>query len=548
MPRVGSSELNRPSPSTDLDGLYLYFYPRFDALSLPRSVAEIAVSSEEIDFLIRWVSDLYGKHKNWCDRDWPEDRGNGIWASDREMFGAIFLILAAEKCREDSGEDSVWPSVAAAFSGDKVSFSYLFGGGRQPSETCKAAVSAAVRRLGLRNLIDRYGTQKYFDTVKLQFGFTRKGALAQLPDWLMDIGIPMAIRILCGDEQEYVDLRSESFSQMWKALRDFNRGRSSETYTRAILLDSPWVKSYWVDQVLEAAAYTSTRVISIAAGQDLRSMDGQTICQPILKWDAGSKPRIQLRLDEEHIRDLVVGSEISSIDFVVDNVRVGRWLAQEDGCWSGPRIVPCEPGTSNSRPNLRPKVLSVTSDGIQVAEIDLSSVGLDEPLLLFELRGGTSIDPSSALDANRDYALVCDSDLKAIGVNQPLSLSSRNVYRVPVPVPEQLQVHCDGAVFWEPRIRSRIVHPMPRPVLRTFNQSPVDIGSRAELLVNGVPDETTKVSLFVGHRSYTTEKVADGWRTKDPIEITLDLALGLEPVRAMVDYAGRSRATSLQMA
>src|ERR1700689_1953221 len=108
-----SISADRLPTSAQLADLYLHFQARFSKLPTPRSVAEIFVSDAELHSLIEWFSALYGKPRNWCERDYVEDLGNGVFASDREIFGALFLILGAEVCRKSSTEDAVWPAVAA---------------------------------------------------------------------------------------------------------------------------------------------------------------------------------------------------------------------------------------------------------------------------------------------------------------------------------------------------------------------------------------------------------------------------------------------------
>ena len=134
--------------SMELEDLYLYFHSRFSKLPHPRSVAEIGVAANEIQFLIQWFSNLYGKPRNWCERDYVDTLPGGVLASQREMFGALLLTLAAEICRGEGGEDAVWPKVTSILRADKFSFPYLFSSANQPSELAKAALGAGARRLG----------------------------------------------------------------------------------------------------------------------------------------------------------------------------------------------------------------------------------------------------------------------------------------------------------------------------------------------------------------------------------------------------------------
>ena len=100
----------------------------------------------------------------------------------------------------------------------------------QPTSSCKDAIAAGARRLEFRNLIDRYGTQEYFETLKLQVGFTLKGAARRLPEWLDGQGPPTAVQILNGSKSEFIELKLESasFAKLWKTLQDHRRNRVSE--------------------------------------------------------------------------------------------------------------------------------------------------------------------------------------------------------------------------------------------------------------------------------------------------------------------------------
>src|SRR5262249_44757364 len=142
--------------------------------------------------------------------------------SSREMFGALFLITASEVCRDRCGEDVIWPTVAAAFSINKTTHSVLFSN-QHPTEISKTAMAAGARRLGLRNLIERDGKQEYFDTLKLQIGFTFEGATRRLPEWLDGFGQTTAVKLLNGFESDptLLGLASTSFRDLWHTLREF---------------------------------------------------------------------------------------------------------------------------------------------------------------------------------------------------------------------------------------------------------------------------------------------------------------------------------------
>ena len=90
------------------------------------------------------------------------------------MFGALFLILASEIGRDHCSEESLWPA-SPKDSGRTRRLTQFSLANDHPTELCKIAMAAGVRKLQLRNLIDRSGKQEYFDTIKLQIGFTYQG-------------------------------------------------------------------------------------------------------------------------------------------------------------------------------------------------------------------------------------------------------------------------------------------------------------------------------------------------------------------------------------
>jgi len=302
-------------PSMELEHVFLRFLERFEVLPRPKSVAEARITANEFQGLALWFSERRGFPRIWCESTWQVDLANGVSALQQEMFGTLLLILASEICRDKSNDDAVWPEVTAVLKADKVSFPALFGGG-QPTAACKRALAAGARRLNLRNLIDRYGMQEYFDTLKLQFGFTRRGAVRRLPEWLDGLGLPIAVKILSGVEPEYGDLKSSSFAELWKTLQDFRRSRVSEEHTSAILQASPWIRPQWTPELLLAAKLRPNRTPFASTIAETFAHPSEPVCEPILQWDYPSKPRLVLRLNEEKICQTL--GESDSATFAID--------------------------------------------------------------------------------------------------------------------------------------------------------------------------------------------------------------------------------------
>ena len=115
------------------------------------------------------------------------------------MFGSILICAAAEVCREESREDSVWPAIRRILADSPELQGELFLSNGQPSSLTKDVITDAVRALNLRHAMDIEGTQQWFTTIKLQFGFTYRGAKNRLAEWLVNLGRPHAVQYLIGD-------------------------------------------------------------------------------------------------------------------------------------------------------------------------------------------------------------------------------------------------------------------------------------------------------------------------------------------------------------
>jgi hypothetical protein len=367
------------------------------------------------------------------------------------MFGTLLLILASEICRDKASEDAVWPAVTSVLKKDAVTYRALFVAG-QPTELCKSAMAAGARQLNLRNVIHRYGTQEYFDTLKLQFGFTYRGAVRRLADWLDGLGVPIAVRVLTGSESEYCDLASASFTELWSALRNFRHGDLAEEYVRALLQRSPWSRPEWSTELLKAAKLRAERSATVQTSPAHTPQSvAEPLCEPLLRWPTGGKPQFLLRLNNDRIIETL--GESSTAVFTIDGRVIARWALQEDGTWRGSRELPCQPEAAP--PNLRPKLLTISANGAIADEIDLIELGLSEPLLVFELASGRLVSRTSKLNARQDCAFICDRDFSLSTAPPSLLLKDRSAYRVIAPWPRDLKVLCDGLIYWEPNIGER---------------------------------------------------------------------------------------------
>jgi len=452
------------------------------------------------------------------------------------MFGGLLLILASEVCRDNSGEDAVWPAVTSVLKADKISFPILFVGG-QPTPACKRAITAGAQRLKLRNVIDRYGAQEYFDTLKLQFGFTIKGALRRFPEWLDGLGLPIAVKILAGIETEFGDLRSISFTELWDTFQDFRHNRIPEDYATSILHASPWIRSDWIPELLRAARLRLVRPSTSLCEAEATEQSSAPICEPVLRWDEASKPRLMLRLDEEQILGML--ADANTATFAVDGRVVDRWISEGEGRWRGKRELPCEPEVA--KPNLRPKLMSISADGRPIEEIDLLELGFGQPFLIFDLRSREIVGSASRMDRNKSYGFICDPDLRIAEASECLKFKDRSVYRLSSPWSQELSISCDGSVYWKPKINDVERLPQIHVTLESPPGEVVEIGGAVKVSVRGVPTDASAVSLLAERSAYSLSKNEQLWTTDDPVHISIGMCSGEERLRVRVSGDGYAR-------
>jgi hypothetical protein len=521
----------------DLDDVFLHFHSRLEQIPAPRSVAEARITPEELSGLIRWFSDLRKKPRMWSDDPWQRKIENGVIVSNQEMFGALLVILASEICRDTASEEEVWPAVTAVLAVDKLTFRLLFDANRQPGTLCKKALAEGARRLNLRNLIDCSGRQEYVDTLRLQFGFTLRGAQKRLPEWLAGLGRPVAVRILCGEEKGFEHLQSLSFRNLWTTLDAFRKRKIDSEFASAMLAKSPWIRTEWVDQILRVTetsrnrAFAAVSTSSLSEGFDTTA---EPICNLTLQWDPSERPRLRLHLNDERIGEILGAS--SRAQFSVDGAVVGTWVVFDGGQWNGERQLPCEP--RGAPPNLRPVRLAISVDGELREEVDLSEFGINDALAIFDIRTGRLVSQTSSFDILREYAFLCDTDLSVPGAVREYKSRSRSIFAVASPWTSDLHVTCDGLVYWRPPIADDTTPP-PRVSLVSPPGCIAEPGSESRVLLAGMPEGAKTATLTIGQSEYAVVCESGGWEPHSPIRITAGLALRTERLRIRIDGYSR---------
>jgi hypothetical protein len=192
-----------------------------------RSLCELKLSDRDYHCLSAWVREKLT----------PRTLKLGGW-----KVGAIVFNYITEIARREAVGGRLWPLVASNFPNELRS---LLFPNDHPSSELKAWIREAANKLGLRHVLEENDSQTWYITTHLQFGFSAPGFREHLPEWFCGINQWEAIRRLLSG-----NLRSDSFCDLWQALRYYRRNWVSEDIVRTVIRDSPWVLPEWENDLV----------------------------------------------------------------------------------------------------------------------------------------------------------------------------------------------------------------------------------------------------------------------------------------------------------
>lgn len=520
----------------------------------PWSIAELLLTEDDIEWLKAWFRYLTPDNtQNWVKSVMLTKLEDEGLVSYRQMFGSILICAAAEVCREESREGSVWPAIRDSLADSPDLRGELFLANGDPSSLTKDVITDAVRALNLRHAMDIEGTQQWFTTIKLQFGFTYRGAKNRLAEWLVNLGRPHAVQYLNGDS-DFPEIASKSFQSLWRALTQYRRDLITESEIHRTLEGNPWIKAHWIDDLQkEAKARISTLGVGDWHSEKTKAPEedasDEAFC-PVrdiaLKWPYSEPPRLRFHIDQQAIEDEVRGIDIGELDFYVDGRKICRWLRQEDGSWSSSEIIFAEPDNFKQQPNLNPLTLTVQSGtGDPLVEWDFADSGISEEVLLFDLERERIVKAGAErLERNRQYAILCDRKCAIEGC-EPIEIFERNkisrkAIRLSSPLDENLHIAYEDFVLWQP-VREECEHrPHFSLTLSTPTTKIFTLNDRTKLFLTGLPDDAEVVRLLIHTKTYELERNGEGWHTVKDITITPELADRQRRVR--VRFSSRDKA------
>jgi hypothetical protein len=520
---------------------------RLQALPTPRSLCELGGNSEDYRWLCEWAWDLTPQIAD----KWLAGFWSGI-AKGADAGGSLLLLLAAEAARREAREGHVWPAVENKFQPRTQRLLFVRG---HPTPLYKEAIEAAARLWKLRHVFGLEGTQNYYVSIYLQFGFTQKG-LAQLPFWLAGYAQTAAIQHLLDSA-----FGSATFTQLWSALRDFRQNRITEKHLRQTLETNPWVLPEWVDEIVLRAR--EKLEIDTPSTSQAEANDDQPLSflEPSrLQWDPPAEPLFVSR----PINLSALGLSTERYEVRIGSRVIATLLRQPDETYLLDRealLFPCEIG--------QPVMTLVDDMGSLSTSISVDLWEPTEDVTVYELPCGRRLDAwKSQLNPGKTYVLLTAPDLEiqpSPAIWRWIGGKSRKLSLLSPDWSPQLQALLDGEVLWMPHVSSgsRQIQPEPAWVrgvqlISKASNSQVTLGEVLRLRVIGLSPgvqmdfvrlgtqpldfkqngELVEVNAF----SVTTDIAASG------LNFTLGLRQGDERVRIRrtidhLDIVGGARLT-----
>ncbi len=406
--------------------------------------------------------------------------------------GAIMLHFIAETARREAAEGHVWSGIADRFAPPTRAEFFVQG---HPTRECKELLRESAKRFNLRNVHGWAGVQEWYDTIYLQFGFTRRGMERHLPEWLAGQSLPLALRLLL-----YSELRSSSFVELWEALRFYRRDRITLRQLRDVLRNSPWVLPEWHEDLVRLARdrpeLTDEEACSESEGSPVSLINEQRVI-----WLPPNAPCCESRVAR------LVGSPLISPHYLLQcgETILATLFRQPDGSYRSDHSHVKLPLTE---PEALLRLVDSEGQGQYTQLVDLWDNGADVSAI--DLTTGQRVDESiaPALRSQHSYLLVLQRDL-ILDPAPPfwhwlVGPQKRLAVYVPAGWPPTLSVRTEGGTtVWQPTITVTARREEPAwardvTVGVPSKERTVPFGSILHPTVRGLPSNASLVFVRVG--------------------------------------------------
>ncbi|WP_417385358.1 hypothetical protein [Gimesia sp.] len=435
----------------------------------PRSLCELRLSKSEYDNLCLWAKERLTRSMI---------RLSG-WRA-----GAIILILITEVARREAIGHRLWPIVAEKFSDD---VRRLLFPNNHPSADLKQWIQQAVRHLNLRHVFDDDEKQGWYITTHLQFGIAAHGFRARLPEWLCGQYTPDSVRrLLIGD------LASESFQDLWQALRFYRRDWIAEEELRLIIEKSPWVLAEWQDDLVRLAR-EKLHLIDFEEGSESDELPTPDLVQDVeVEWEYDVGPKFKCKLADLEQLELIA----PHYHLMVDETALLSLFRQHDGTY---RADSNQVEFSASVPLVYLNLIDPVGEVHHSQLVHLWDSSAD--VNVFNLSSGKKVDSEcDQMSESRSYFFILQPDLRLEPSSDTWVRLTGSSPRIAVLLDKNWDssstrvVMSDGTVLWSPQVRTAPLRQAEPQQLQHVSVQPVNhtdtisIGDSVTTVIKGVPE------------------------------------------------------------
>lgn len=384
------------------------------------SCAELGLDNEDYQWLKEYIYrlDSYSVQEYLI----PDGRITREYKSypAQAVFGLVLMVYESELARREAHEGTIWPILSKGFPASIKD--HLFLQNNNPTSLHREILERAALRYNLRNVFGKEGVCEWLNSIFLQFGFTRRGFRARLPEWLAGTMPPVAVEsLLCS---------SKSFEQMWDALKRYQNKNLKKEQLLEQLQQSPWVLPEWHEELLEAA--------SRRRATEARPEESYFLSEPELTLDG---KRASFTSTIVNLEDL--GLTENEYYVQVNRRRTAKLIKQSDGSYRvSPEVL--DLGFSESVP------VEIINRSGQVCQSDFLYLWDDEVTvykLTSRVRQWDAL--TKGLARNSEYVLIVNRDMSIHPACVEWEQAGKKLIRLPKDWPANTVLTLDDEPYWE---------------------------------------------------------------------------------------------------
>ena len=492
-------------------------------LPKPRSLCELRITQESYQWLISWAKhiDASTLHTLLDDYNQLFEEGEGEAAPVALGAGLLLLLFASEIGRREAVSSMLWPFVRKRLNDDARRV--VFQGEQSINQRFKDVIESTCRKFSLRHVLGQEGTQSYYITMTLQYGFALSH-LKQFPLMLTGHKNLRAFDLLLGT-------KSESFHLLFQTLRDFRFNRISQEQAAKILDVNPWVIPEKTKDVLDAAELIE-KLEDKFATSDGTDEDGEheeqhilLIDKPKLRWDGVAEPFFEYALQQIGSIDL----NNHRYDLFAGEQRLGSFFRDADGSYrSLEKIhIPLE------SPQQIIHLCDMKGRTCYTQESQLWDEEDDLMVSVFQFPSGRKINAwERQMDTQSQYGLITRADLDIEPPIEPWRLVGEGKWRLILLQKKwspDLKITMGGEIFWEPCLEPESSEPSDweqKIRIRAVPNTRLEFGDKFDLIIENIPPEV-KVSCAIFCKRLFSVTALPGMGRIKKIELTPEVAFAV---------------------